>query len=106
VDEAAYAAALARGFAAIRAAGARAVAMDAQRLPAPRDPARYARFLRLTAEAAAAGGAALFPRHAVMAGWDDATLAAMLAPDGLHHGDRGYACLAALLAAALTEAAE
>ncbi len=101
VAEAAFAATLADGIAAIRAAGAAPLLMDAQPWPADPDPARTARFSALVRDAAAAGGAAFFPRHALMAAWAPAARARLFAPDGLHHDDRGYACLAELLAGAL-----
>jgi lysophospholipase L1-like esterase len=100
----AFAATLDEGIALIRSRGARVLLMDQQTLDAP-DPARYARFVALVGAAAARHGAPLLPRHAVMAAWDAPTRAALMAADGLHHNDRGYACLAALTGAALTGAA-
>jgi lysophospholipase L1-like esterase len=97
----AYAATLDAGLAAIRADGAAALLLDAQAWPADPDPARTARFAALTAEAAARAGVPLFPRHAVTAAWAPEVRAAFFAPDGLHHDDRGHACLAELMAAAL-----
>lgn len=97
----AYAATLAEGLAAIRADGAAALLLDAQAWPADPDPARTARFAALTAAAAARAGVPLFPRHAVTAAWPPALRAAFFAPDGLHHNDRGHACFAELMAAAL-----
>lgn len=101
LSDAAYAATLAEGLAAIRADGAAALLLDAQAWPADPDPARTASFAALTAQAAARAGAALFPRHAVTAAWAPDLRAAFFAPDGLHHDDRGHACLAELMAAAL-----
>jgi lysophospholipase L1-like esterase len=101
LTEAAYAATLDAGLAAIRADGAAALLLDAQAWPADPDPARTARFAALTAAAAARAGVPLFPRHAVTAGWAPELRAAFFAPDGLHHNDRSHACLAELMAAAL-----
>lgn len=101
VPETAFTDTLREGIALIRAAGAVPLLLDQQAFPAIPDPARYARFVALVGEVARAEGAALFPRHTVMAAWDTATLDAMLAPDRFHMADRGYDCLAALIAAAL-----
>jgi len=97
----AFAATLDEGVAAIRAAGAAALLVDQQAYPDPPDPARHARFVALVAEGAARNAVALLPRHAAMAAWPPETLAAMLAADRFHMNARGYACLAALIAAAL-----
>lgn len=101
VTEAAFTGTLREGIALIRAAGAVPLLLDQQAFPTVPDPARYARFVALVGAVARAEGAALFPRHAVMAAWDAATLDAMLAPDRFHMADRGYDCLAGLIAAAL-----
>lgn len=102
VDPAAFRATLDAGIAAARAAGAAVMLLDPQAFPGIPDPARYARFVAIVAEAGAAHDVAVIPRHAVMAGWDAATLAEMLSRDRFHMNDRGYACLAAIIAAALT----
>ena len=48
-------------------------------------------------------GAGLFSRDALMARWerDGHPRGGFIAPDGLHHNDRGYACLAEALASAI-----
>lgn len=96
----AFAATLDAGVAAIRASGAAVMLLDQQAYPDPPDPTRHALFVSLVAQAASRNAVALFPRHAVMAAWGPATLAGMLARDLFHMNARGYACLAALLAAA------
>jgi lysophospholipase L1-like esterase len=101
VPEAAFAGTLRDGIAMIRAAGAVPLLLDQQAFPTVPDPARYARFVAIVGDVAQAEGAALFPRHAIMAAWDAATLDSMLAPDRFHMADRGYDCLAGLIAAAL-----
>ena len=52
------------------------------------------------ADGGRARGAALFSRRRMMDAWVSSGTAdaAMIAPDGLHHNDRGYACLAEALA--------
>jgi lysophospholipase L1-like esterase len=102
VDPAAFRGTLDAGIAAVRAAGAAVMLLDPQAFPGIPDPARYARFVAIVAEAGSAHHVAVIPRHAVMAAWDAATLAAMLSRDRFHMNDRGYACLAAIIAAALT----
>lgn len=102
VDEAALAATIGRGVRAARGAGAAVALIDQQHSPRIRDPERYARFVEIVSHVGAAERAAVFPRHAVMAAWDAETLETMLAGDRFHMSDRGYACLAALLAEVLT----
>ncbi len=62
------------------------------------------RFDAILAEiAAATPGVTLFSRGALMDGWAAAGVPreALLVADGLHHNDRGYACVADALADAL-----
>lgn len=97
------------GLARLRREGIDVVLMDNQR--APRIAARpgHEVFDAILAQAAAAvPGVSLFSRGALM----DALAAAgvpndaLLVSDGLHHNDRGYACLAEALARALLAGAE
>ena len=94
------------GLARMRAAGAEVVLMDSQMGPWTRNAPQRAAFDAALAEAAAAReGVELFSRARVMAGWAarGAAPEAMLVADGLHHNDRGYACLAEALARAIRD---
>ena len=78
--------------------------MDNQRAPRIAAQAGHRVYDAILAQAAAsAGGVQLFSRGALM----DALArrgvpeTALLAPDGLHHNDRGYDCIAEALARAL-----
>ena len=86
--------------------------MDVRFLPAREQPFKGASH-RATAEHRAAmldlattQHLPLFSRAALMRDWNDAGVPneAMLHPDGLHHNDRGYDCLAAALARSLVAA--
>jgi len=96
------------GLARMRAAGAEVVLMDSQRGPWMRRAPDHEAFDRALAEAAAAReGVQLFSRARLMDGWASrgAHPEAMLIGDGLHHNDRGYACLAEALARAIRDGA-
>lgn len=87
-------------------AGADVVLMDSQRGPwMTRAPMRDA-FDAALAEMAVEKGAVLFSRRRLMDVWASAGAApeAMLISDGLHHNDRGYACLAEALARGIRSA--
>lgn len=95
---------LRQGLLRLRGAGIDVVLMDNQR--APRIAARpgHRDYDAMLAEAAASvPGVALFSRGALMDAWAAAGAPndAFLVPDNLHHNDRGYACIAEALAAAL-----
>lgn len=92
------------GLLRLRQAGIDVVLMDNQR--APRIAARpgHRDYDAMLAEAAAGvPGVTLFSRGAVMDAWAAAGVPndALLISDGLHHNDRGYACIAEALSAAL-----
>jgi lysophospholipase L1-like esterase len=94
------------GLARMRAAGAEVVLMDSQRGPWMRRAPEREAFDRALADAAAAWpGVELFSRARLMDGWATrgAQPEAMLVADGLHHNDRGYACLAEALARAIRD---
>lgn len=84
----------------LQAAGADVILMDNQQAPrlmaAPREPLLDQALANVANET----GAALFSRHTLMQSWeqDGAPLSAFIAPDGLHHNDRGYHCVAKALA--------
>jgi lysophospholipase L1-like esterase len=107
-DEAAFRAYLSRGIAAVRRRGADLVLLDQQFFPSVKDPARYERYVSILGEVAQAGGVPLFSRFALMKSWGERSgehLRAMLAGDGFHMSDRGYGCIASLLADDLVKAA-
>ncbi len=92
------------GLLRLRQAGIDVVVMDNQR--APRIAARpgHEAYDAMLAEAArSVAGVALFSRGALMDAWAAAGVPndALLSTDGLHHNDRGYACIADALSAAL-----
>jgi acyl-CoA thioesterase-1 len=94
------------GIARMRAAGAEVVLMDSQRGPWMRRAPQREAFDRALAEAARAwDGVELFSRARMMDGWAarGTDPEAMLVGDGLHHNDRGYACLADALARAIRD---
>jgi lysophospholipase L1-like esterase len=94
------------GLARMRAAGAEVVLMDSQRGPWMRRAPDHQAFDRALADAAAArDGVELFSRARLMDGWArrGAQPDQMLIGDGLHHNDRGYACLAEALARAIRD---
>ncbi len=106
MDPAAFQSFLLDGLGRMRRAGIDVVLMDNQR--APRIDARpgHEAYNAMLAEAAAAmSGVELFSRTALMDGWSAAGLPneAVLVSDGLHHNDRGYACVAEALARALLD---
>ncbi|MBP0444399.1 SGNH/GDSL hydrolase family protein [Roseomonas sp. SSH11] len=95
---------LRQGVARMQEAGADVVLMDSQRGPWARAHAvlRDA-FDGVLAEVAQERGIQLFSRRKMMDAWaaGGTADAAVIAPDGLHHNDRGYACLAEALAAGI-----
>jgi lysophospholipase L1-like esterase len=106
-DEAMFRAQIARGIAAVRRAKADLVLLDQQFFPSVKDPVRYERFVGILGEVAQAGSVPLFSRFALMKAWGERStddLRAMLAPDGFHMSDRGYTCVAELLAGDLLKA--
>nr|WP_246514066.1 SGNH/GDSL hydrolase family protein [Neoroseomonas soli] len=109
MDPARFRAYLFEGLARLRREGIHVVLMDNQR--APRIAARpgHEAYDAVVAEAAATlPGVSLFSRGALM----DALAAAgipndaLLVSDGLHHNDRGYACVAEALARGLLTGAQ
>jgi lysophospholipase L1-like esterase len=84
----------------LQAAGADVILMDNQQAPrlmaAPREPLLDQALARVANET----GAALFSRRTLMQSWEQegAPLSEFIAPDGLHHNDHGYLCIAKALA--------
>lgn len=108
-DPARFAALLDEGIRRIAAAGGDVVLMDNQ--VAPRLPPEVSQgvYGAILARAAAERAVSLFSRTALMREWLEGTPAdggtPMIGADGLHHTDRGYACLAAALGEAILAAA-
>lgn len=93
---------LERGVEILRSEGAEVVLLDSQAAPrvvaAPRN-AEFIAAVRATAQEHEVG---LLSRFALMRAWqaeDAARAATLVGPDGLHHTDAGYACVADGLAA-------
>lgn len=106
-DPSVFAAQMQSGLARLREAGIAVVLMDNQRSPRILQAPGSTRFPEVLRSLARERWVALFPRGWLMSAWAEAGLPAaeVLSPDGLHHNDRGYACLAEALAGALLEAA-
>jgi lysophospholipase L1-like esterase len=106
-DPAAFLELMRKGLRRLREAGVEVVLMDNQRAPRILDAPAHARFEAAMRTLAEEERVPLFARSRLMRGWQEAGLppAEVLAQDGLHHNDRGYACLAEALAAALVRSA-
>ncbi len=97
---------LERGVAETARAGVDMILIDPQYFPSVPDPSRYERYARIVGEIGAQRRVSVFSRYGLMRGWAErapAELAASLSSDGFHLSDRGYACLAGLLAEGLNE---
>lgn len=106
MDQAQFAAQLDEGVRRIQASGADLVLMDSQ--IAPRIEAdRLVAYDAIIANEVRIAHVPLFSRTALMREWQTAEppVVGMVGPDGLHHTDRGYACVAASLAQAIIESA-
>ncbi|WP_305879973.1 SGNH/GDSL hydrolase family protein [Siccirubricoccus soli] len=101
-----FSAAMAQGIARIRAAGAEVVLMDSQRAPRILSTPHWQNFDAALRQLSQHAPAPLFSRAALMRAWAEAGTPStdMVGPDGLHHNDRGYACLAEALSRSLTDA--
>jgi lysophospholipase L1-like esterase len=107
MDPARFDALLDDGLRRLAAIGSDVVLMDYQ--IAPRMPGAETRavYRAIIARQATAHSVSLFSRAALMRSWQaaDPTATDMIGPDGLHHSDRGYACVAAALGSAIVAAA-
>ena len=103
----AFIAAMADGIDRLRARGTDVVLMDSQRAPRILQAPHFERFDAALRTLSASLHVPLFSRAALMEAWEAAGVphAALIGPDGLHHNDRGYACVAHALALAVVEAA-
>jgi acyl-CoA thioesterase I len=106
MEGARFAARLDEGVQKILASGADVVLMDNQIAPRVRED-RSEVFDALIAHETQAQHISLFSRTGLMREWQmaDPPVEGMIGPDGLHHTDRGYACVAASLGQAIITAA-
>lgn len=107
-DPAAFHTKVLEGVRQAQAAGIDVVLMDNQRAPRVLATAAEDEAIgHALARAAREAGAGLFSRDRLMAAWEaeGAPAAEFIAPDGLHHNDRGYLCVARALARAIAGAA-
>ncbi len=106
MDEELFTAELDQGVRRILASGADLVLMDSQIAPRLRND-RLAAYDDIIARETQEQHVPLFSRTELMREWHDAVppVAGMIGPDGLHHTDLGYACLAASLGQAIVNAA-
>lgn len=103
-DEARFSALLRQGIDAAQAHGVEVLLVDQQYYTAIKDPARYERFVNMVGTMAAAEKVPVFLRYKLMKTWSERSadvLVSMLSSDGFHMGDRGYDCMAELMAAGL-----
>jgi acyl-CoA thioesterase-1 len=89
----------------LEAAGADVILMDNQRAPAILAAPVHAKIDQALADVAGHLGAKLFARGRLMDLWQEAgyPYGKFIADDGIHHNDRGYACVAKALAASIVE---
>jgi acyl-CoA thioesterase I len=94
---------LADGVARLRAQGTDVMLMDSQVAPVVLARPLYPYLAAAMREVAAAYSVPVFSRAELMRSWEAAGVAPrdMLDVDGLHHNDRGYACLAEALAGSI-----
>ncbi|SDB57763.1 SGNH/GDSL hydrolase family protein [Belnapia rosea] len=103
----AFSAAMEDGIERLQARGIDVVLMDSQRAPRILSAPRFERFDAALRDLSAHLHVPLFSRAALMEAWAAAGTPAteMIGPDGLHHNDHGYACLAQALTHAMLDAA-
>jgi acyl-CoA thioesterase-1 len=103
-DEERFSDLLRQGIDAAQAVGVEVLLVDQQYFPAIKDLGRYERFVGLVGTAGAAEQVPVFSRYRLMKAWSErspAVLSSMLSSDGFHMGDRGYDCMAQLIADSL-----
>ena len=103
MDPRAFRDTLAEGIARLRASGTDVVLMDSQLAPVVLSRPLYPQLAAALRDVAAARSVPVFSRAELMRAWEAAGTSPMdmLHADGLHHNDRGYACLAEALAASI-----
>ncbi|WP_431854601.1 SGNH/GDSL hydrolase family protein [Azospirillum sp.] len=92
----------------LKAAGLDVVLMDLQYSPAMLEKPVHTDMQARIARVAAEEGVGLFRRFALMRGWvlaSNAAIPDLVGPDGIHHNDFGYDCIARALAGSIQEAA-
>jgi lysophospholipase L1-like esterase len=77
-----------------------AMLIDPQYYPKIPNMDIYEHYVQIVHDAADENGIVVFPRFKLMLGWNNLPggVVPMLGPDSFHMGDRGYTCLAGLLA--------
>ncbi len=105
-DPAVFRALVAAGVSRLSEAGADVILMDNQRAPKILNAPHRKDMEDALADVAAKSRVNLFSRGALMDAWRDlgSGYDMFLGPDGLHHNDRGYRCLAEGLARAISAA--
>jgi lysophospholipase L1-like esterase len=103
MDPQSFRAALADGLARLRAVGSDVVLMDNQLAPAVLSRPLHPQIAAAMRGVAAALSVPVFSRSELMRAWEASGTPPpdMLHADGLHHNDRGYACVAEALAASI-----
>jgi acyl-CoA thioesterase-1 len=89
----------------LEAAGVDVILMDNQRAPAILASAQHAKIDQAIADIAVHHHAGLFQRSRLMDLWqqDGYPYASFISDDGVHHNDRGYACVARALASVILD---
>lgn len=100
IDPATFRAHLAQGVSMLQHGGADVILMDSQRATRVMAAPRRREIEQATLEAAKESHASLFSRGGLMDAWGRTghSYDSFIAPDGLHHNDRGYRCVAEALA--------
>jgi lysophospholipase L1-like esterase len=94
-----------KGIKSILARKVDAMLIDPQYFPKIPDTALYQHYIDLVHAAADNNNIVVFPRYQLMVDWNKdlpGGIVPMLGPDHFHMGDRGYACLANLIANEIT----
>jgi lysophospholipase L1-like esterase len=94
-----------QGVTRLQEAGIDVILMDNQHSPQIDAAPEHGVLNAVLAEVAKETGSGLFSRAGLMATWDQegAPSITFIASDGLHHNDRGYACVASALADAILD---
>ncbi len=102
-----FIAAMTDGIERLRARGVDVVLMDSQRAPRILRAPNFESFDTALRSLSTGLRVPLFSRAALMQAWEAAGIPndAIIGPDGLHHTDRGYACIAQALAQSVIDAA-
>ncbi len=99
-----FTATLDAGLTKLTATGADVVLMDNQVAPKIDAAPGHEVYGPAMASDAAKHHDSLFPRAELMREWQAGGADDLIGPDGLHHSDRGYACVASVLAQAIVDA--